>query len=94
MTLNLVFLLTFSFLAVLVAALSFLGLINGLIYAFTGTQQLPVTWDGVMLLVCADGIFGALFLVSIIADLVVQAFMLFDFFKVRKAIGRMTVRGH
>ncbi|MBQ1817258.1 MAG: hypothetical protein II124_01365 [Clostridia bacterium] len=78
---------------ILLAVLSFLGLINGFIYAFTGSLQLPVTWNVLILLLWAAVISGALFLVCCIADLVIQAFMLFDFFKVKKVIGRMTVRG-
>lgn len=34
-----------------------------------------------------------LFLVSMVADLVIKALMLIDFFKVKKVIGRMTARG-
>jgi hypothetical protein len=91
--LNLVFVTAFISFASLLVVLSFLGLINGFIYAFTGSLQLPVTWNVLILLLWAAVISGALFLVCCIADLVIQAFMLFDFFKVKKVIGRMTVRG-
>lgn len=90
--LDIVFLSSLIVFVGLLVLVSFLGLLDSFFYAFTGTKQTAVTWDAFTLLLCVAGVFGVLFLASCIADLVVQAFMFVDFFRVRKVIGRMTVR--
>lgn len=80
LTINLVFLLAFLFLVIIFFVVLFLEFLGG----FTGT--------GFTLLALVEGVLFLLFLVSIVANLVIQAFMLIDFFKVKKAIDGMTIQ--
>ena len=62
----------------------FCGVVLEFLGGFTGT--------GVTLLALIEGVLFLLFPVSTVANLVIQAFMLIDFFKVKKAIDGMTIQ--